>query len=181
MLPIVTFPKLRLAALADKAPAAVALPDTGTVRVGLEALLVMERLKLSVPADCGANTMLKDALCPAGRVSGRFSPVVLYPLPENAACVTVTLEPPLLVSVAGKVCVLPVETDPKLKLDGLTVSAPAVTAVPVSEIENEGVELLLAIAKVRLSLPADCGENTTLNDVLWPAAKVKGKLSPLTA
>ena len=77
MLPIVTLPKLRLAALAVSAPGAVAVPDTGTVRLGLEALLVMEKLKVSLPADCGAKTMLKEALWLACKVSGKFSPVVL--------------------------------------------------------------------------------------------------------
>ena len=38
----------------------------------------------------------------------------------------------MLVNFAGKVCVLPLVTDPKLMLDGLTVSAPGITAVAVS-------------------------------------------------
>jgi hypothetical protein len=162
------------------APGVVADPDTGTVKVGLEALLLMERLKSSVPAAWGAKTMLKEAVLPACKVSGKVSPLTLYPLPEKVACVIVTLDPPLLVSVAGKDCVLPLLTDPKLKLVGLTLKVPAVTAVPVREIENVGMELLFAIANVRLSLPADWGENATLNDVLWPAARVNGKLNPLT-
>lgn len=61
VLPTVTVPKAKLGAVADSAPAVVAVPDTDAVRAELEASLVMERLKLSVPADCGANTMLKDA------------------------------------------------------------------------------------------------------------------------
>jgi hypothetical protein len=46
--------------------------------------------------------MLNDTLCPADKISGSASPVTLYPLPENVACVTVTLLPPEFVSVAGK-------------------------------------------------------------------------------
>ena len=51
LLPTWTFPKFKLGALAAKDPGVTAVPVTGTVSVGLEALLVMERLKLSVPAD----------------------------------------------------------------------------------------------------------------------------------
>jgi hypothetical protein len=51
LLPTWTFPKFKLGALAAKDPGVTAVPVTGTVSVGLEALLVMERLKLSAPAD----------------------------------------------------------------------------------------------------------------------------------
>lgn len=51
VLPTCTFPKLKLGALAVNEPGVTALPARGTVSVGLEALLVMERPKLSVPAD----------------------------------------------------------------------------------------------------------------------------------
>ena len=64
VLPTVTLPKLRLAALAVREAGAVAVPETGTVREGLEALLLMERLKLSLPAACGAKTTLKATLWP---------------------------------------------------------------------------------------------------------------------
>jgi len=62
LLPTCTFPKLRLGALAVNAATATAVPDSGIVNVELEASLMMERLKSSVPADCGANTTLNGAV-----------------------------------------------------------------------------------------------------------------------
>jgi hypothetical protein len=83
--PVVTLPKLRLGALALKLPVAAAVPETGTIKLEFDASLLIERLKLSVPAACGANVMLKGTLCPARKVIGRLSPEVLYPAPENIA------------------------------------------------------------------------------------------------
>ena len=91
----------------------------------------------------------------------------------------VTFDPPVLVNFAGKVCVLPAVTDPKLKLAGVIVNVPAVTALPVREIASAGEEPVLAITKFRFSLPADCDANATLKDALCPAASVKGKVKPL--
>jgi hypothetical protein len=60
--PVCTLPKLRLGALAVSAPAVSAVPETVAVSVGFEALLAIARLKLSVPADRGANITLKAVL-----------------------------------------------------------------------------------------------------------------------
>lgn len=62
MVPVCTLPKLRLGALGVSAPAVCAVPETGAESVGFEALLAIARLKLSTPADCGANITLKAAL-----------------------------------------------------------------------------------------------------------------------
>ena len=50
---------------------------------------------------------------------------------------------------------------------------------PENEMLSEELDALLAITTLPVRLPADCGANTTLNVVLWPAARVKGKLRPL--
>jgi hypothetical protein len=55
-------PKLRLDGFAVRVPGVVPVPDRGMLSVGLEALLVMERLPLATPADCGAKTTLKLGL-----------------------------------------------------------------------------------------------------------------------
>ena len=102
-------PKFRLVGFALTSPGVTPVPETRTFSVGLEALLVMTRLPLTPPADCGANTTLKlGLLWPGPKVKGRLKPLMLYPAPVVVACVTVKLEPPELVSVSVKVLLLPV-------------------------------------------------------------------------
>jgi hypothetical protein len=81
----------------------------------------------------------------------------------------VTLEPPELVKVAGADWVPSVCTEPKLKLDGLTVNAPAVTPVPESAAVSVGLEASLVMVRLELAAPVDFGANTTLNAWLFPA------------
>ena len=54
------------------------------VRVGFDALDVMVRLPLVLPADDGANETLKVALCPEVRVSGAVIPLKVNPGPLTA-------------------------------------------------------------------------------------------------
>ncbi len=78
------------------------MPDSGTLSVGFDALLVMARLPLILPLDAGANTTLKVAVCPAPSVSGKFSPLTLKPAPVGVACEMVTLDPPEFVNVSDR-------------------------------------------------------------------------------
>ncbi len=75
---------------------------------------------------------MKVVACPALSVSGRPGPVTLNPVPDAAAPDTVTLVPPVFVTVTGTVCLLPTVTFPKLALLGFAVNAPAPSPVPVS-------------------------------------------------
>jgi hypothetical protein len=43
-------------------------------------------------------------------------------------------------------------------------------------LESEPVEVMLTLP---LAAPLAVGEKSTVNDVLWPAVNVKGKVSPL--
>jgi hypothetical protein len=81
LLPTVTLPKLRLVGFDPSAPGVTAVPDNGIVRVGFEALDVMVKLPLALPADCGANVTVKVALCPAVSVTGAVIPLRLKPVP----------------------------------------------------------------------------------------------------
>ena len=81
LFPTVTLPKLRLVGLAPSEPGVTPVPDRGMVRVGFEALEVMVRLPLAVPADGGANDTLKVVLCPAVSVTGAVIPLKLNPEP----------------------------------------------------------------------------------------------------
>jgi hypothetical protein len=42
--------------------------------------------------------------------------------------------------------------------------------------ESEAVEVMPTLP---LAAPLESGENVTVNDVLWPAVNVKGKVNPL--
>jgi len=82
LLPTSTLPRFNVVGLTASCPtAAVPLPDRGIARVGFDALEVMVRLPLALPADDGANETLKVALCPAVSVTGAVIPVKLNPEP----------------------------------------------------------------------------------------------------
>jgi hypothetical protein len=141
-------------------------------------LLAIARLKLSVPADCGANITSKAVLCPAAKVIGRVRPPTLYPLPVKLAWVTITLEPPVLLKLAGKLWVLPVCTDPKLKLEGVTVNALGATAVTESgraRVASLAFELMV---RLPFSAPAVGGAQVMLIFMLCFGARIMGMLIP---
>lgn len=73
---------------------------------------------------------------------------------------------------------LPTCTLPKLKLVGLAVRLPAVTAVPESAMFTGLIEPSLVSAKFPLTVPADDGAKMTLKVTLCPGVKVTGALSP---
>jgi hypothetical protein len=62
LFPTCTLPKLRLAAVAVSDPGVIPEPESGTPRLGFDALLVMERLPLADPPVVGVNVTLKVAL-----------------------------------------------------------------------------------------------------------------------
>jgi hypothetical protein len=62
LLPTWTLPKVRLLAVAASDPGVTPEPESGTVTVGFDALLVMERLPLADPPDDGVNVTLRVAL-----------------------------------------------------------------------------------------------------------------------
>ena len=94
--------------MAVSAPALTPEPVKGMLRLGFDALLVRAMFPVAFPLAEGAKPTLKGALCPAARVNGRVSPVKVKPAPVAVACETVTLVPPLLVSVPARVWLLPV-------------------------------------------------------------------------
>jgi hypothetical protein len=178
LFPTTTLPKLRLELLAASDPGVVAVPESGTVNEELEAVLVMVRLLLVFPPDAGPNTTLKEMLLPASTVAGKDRPVTVNPVPEAEAWLMVTLLPPELVRVSERVLLEPVCTDPKLKLEGFAISAPAVTPDPDSVHESGEPELGVRVT-LPDAFPADCGAKVTLTVALCPAATVTGVLIPL--
>jgi len=78
---------------------------------------------------------------------------------------------------------LPTFTDPKLNEVVLTESVPVVlTSAPVPLKATVAVELEALLTSVRLPLtaPEVVGANFTENEALCPAARVSGRVSPLT-
>src|SRR5437879_13592920 len=87
----------------------------------LGALLTSERLPDTLPVAVGANCTLKVLDCPAARVSGNVSPLMLKPAPVKLPCAMVKLAPPELVKVKFCTPVLPTSTLPKLTLGGVKI------------------------------------------------------------
>ncbi len=180
VLPTVTVPKLKLGVPAVSDPAVTAVPDNGTVRLVFEALLVIVSVPLGVPAACGVKITLKLLLAPAAKVSGTVRPLRLNPVPETLACVMFTDDPPELVKVSERLWLLPTVTVPNVRLGAPATIVPAVTAVPDTGTVRLGFDASLVTVSIPLGVPADCGAKATLKDLLAPAARVNGRVTPLT-
>jgi hypothetical protein len=107
LLPIVTFPKLRLVGLDVSWPSVFPVPESGTLREELDAFEVIARLPLTVPPDVGLKVTLKLTLWPTLKVVGKVKPLAVKPEPVALAAEIVTLAPPELVSVSVIVWELP--------------------------------------------------------------------------
>ena len=75
LLPTVTLPKPRLAGLAAKSPAAIAVAERGMVSGEFEASDVMVKLPLALPAVWGAKVTVAVVLCDAFSVIGAAMPL----------------------------------------------------------------------------------------------------------
>ncbi len=62
---------------------------------------------------------------------------------------------------------------------GFAVSVPCVTPVPESGMLRLGFEPLDVMVTLPVAAPLAVGENRTVNEVLWPAFNVRGKVRPL--
>ena len=81
LLPTVTLLKPRLVGFDPSAPGATPVPDSGIVRVGLDAFEVIVILPLALAVEAGVNVTVKFALCPAVSVTGAVIPFRLNPVP----------------------------------------------------------------------------------------------------
>src|SRR5438445_12087859 len=88
----------------------------------LGALLTSEMPPDTLPVAVGANCTLKVLDCPAARVSGNVSPLMLKPAPVKLPWAMVKLALPELVKVKFCMLVLPTSTLPKVALGGLAES-----------------------------------------------------------
>ena len=62
----------------------------------------------------------------------------------------------------------------------MAASVPDVVAVPDNETVSVGLGASLVTVNVPVGVPAVVGAKTTLSDLLAPAAKVNGKVTPFT-
>jgi hypothetical protein len=178
--PTVTLPKFTVAGATANWPAAVAVAERETLTDGTEPVVVREIVPLALPGAWGANVTLKVRLCPAFRVVGKLRPLVLNPAPVRVAAETLILDPPELVIVSDRDRPLPTCTLPKLMLAGLTARVPAVTPVPERTMFSKVFEASLVMATPPVTLPAEFGAKAAVKAVLWPTAKVTGRLRPVT-
>src|SRR5713226_7428130 len=123
LFPVMTLPKLALDGVAESC-ACTPVPLRARVRGEPGALLVMETLPLALPVAAGEYVAVNEVLCPGLRVSGAVMPLMVNPVPEALAAEIVKLAVPELLNVMVCVPLLPTSTFPKLKLEGLAVSAP---------------------------------------------------------
>jgi hypothetical protein len=140
--------------------AATPLPTSVGVCGEFGAPSVKTMLPVTPPAVVGANCTLKDALWPAAIVAGRESPLILMPLPEIVAAVTVRLEFPLLVRVTVCVALCPTVTFPKLTEAGV-IARPGCIPVPLNEIVRGELEASLMTERVPVAAAAEVGANRT--------------------
>lgn len=78
----------------------VAVPDNVTATEGSEALELIVRVAVSVPATVGANITERVALAPEARVYGKVNPRTLKPVPLTLSEEIVRLEAPVLERVS---------------------------------------------------------------------------------
>lgn len=110
---------------------------------------------------------------------GAVNPLMLNPDPVTAACEIVMLDPPVLVRVSDRVCLVPTGTVPKLRLAGFAPRTPAKTPVPVNPIFSTGLVASDAMESVPLAPPIVVGANEMLKVVLCDDVRVRGVESPL--
>jgi len=82
LVPTTTLPRAKLVGETMSCPvAAVPVPDSAMVRVGLEALEVTVTEPVALPAAVGVNVTLKVALWPEVSVRGAVMPLMVKPVP----------------------------------------------------------------------------------------------------
>ena len=112
-------------------------------------------------------------------MSGKVRLLIEKPAPDKLACVIVTDDAPVLVSVSDRFVLPPTCTLPKASVVGLADKVPAVTPVPESAILKLGLLPFEVMLMLPLTAPLAVGANFTVNEVLCPAVKVRGNVSPL--
>jgi hypothetical protein len=77
------------------------------LKLGFEPVEVMLTLPLAAPLVVGDKSTVNEVLWPAVNVKGKDKPLKLNPAPLAVAAEMVRLDPPVLVSVSGKLVLPP--------------------------------------------------------------------------
>jgi len=181
--PTATLPKLRLPGDTANWPAAASAPESAITRGEFEAFDTNDRLPLAVPPPDGANVAVNVTLPLGLRARGRVNPVIEKAAPVKLACEMVTPDPPVLVTVSDKLPESPACTVGKVRLAGLGESVPAepaATALPEADRETSISPLWFSKEIVTDGAPAAAGWNLTLKGADWPAASIRGRVTPVT-
>jgi hypothetical protein len=88
------------------------VPNREIVTVGLVALLVTVTLPFRVPEADGEKVTFNVAELPAAKIKPEETPPMVNPAPESVTFEMDTLEPPVFVSVTGRILLLPTITFP---------------------------------------------------------------------
>ena len=91
-----------------------------------------------------------------------------------------TVEPPVLVTVSVRACLLPTVTLPKLRLAGFDPRVAGAIPVPDKELVSDEFEASEVMVRVPLAFPLAWGANDTIRVVLCEALSVSGRLIPLS-
>ena len=94
------------------------VPDSGMLIGELVALLLIETVPVTLPADVGEKPTVKEVDCPAARVNGSASPFIVKPVPVTPSWDKETLLFPVFVNVTLCEVLVPVATFPKVTDEG---------------------------------------------------------------
>jgi hypothetical protein len=176
--PTATLPKLMLDGMTEIC-GCTPVPLREMIEGELVAELTTVTLPETLPAEVGAKVTLREADCPAARLSGRVIPLVLYPAPLALICEMETLELPVFEIVTLLTAVVPVARLPKLRDVGVVESWSVVdTPVPARGTTSEEFGALLTRVMLPEKLPAEAGAKPMVNAEEPPAGMESGSASP---
>ena len=98
------------------------MPERVIFNGELDPFETIARVPLTAPAAVGAKVTVNVTVWVGFSVTGKVRPLTEYPAPVTLACVIVTANPPVLVSVSERFELLPVWTLPKARLAGFADS-----------------------------------------------------------
>ncbi len=182
--PTISLPKFRLVANSEMVRVALApVPLNAIVYVGfVAALLLIVTLPVTLPEVGGPNATVKLDVFPAANVSGNDIPLSLNPVPLTVALEIVTLVLPVFFNCTVCEFVVPSATVPKLTLDGVVATVPALELTPVPL--TAYCTLLLVALLVNNTYPENnpvlVGANFTEIGMKPPTEMVCGIVNPLT-
>jgi len=154
------------------------VPERAIFSGELDAFETIASVPLTAPAEVGAKVTVNVTVWVGFSVAGKVRPLTEYPAPVTLACVIVTADPPVLVSVSERLELLPVWTLPKARLAGFAESWPSVMPVPERAIFSGELDAFDTIASVPLAAPAAVGVKVAVKVTLWVGFSVAGRVRP---